>query len=452
MPGTKLTSPKPSAKQLQAIVQQKVREAITQLRLDGDYPATLSGIADRTGTTVENTSKLLNSKGLKEQVVQRAVTDTSLVVFKDDTDRLATDARVLIFFASNVLAKRQTEGKPLRADLKKFISDAKVPANLKAAFKQVIEDRFKQNDLPQAIAELLMPPTASSHQIATRLFDVLTSQRHASTNSYPVSLNRLFELAEFAELSTAARTKAIKDTAFADRVAYCGSRPGDASNSKSCILKSDLSPLLPQLAQAAFDYAVASSSSPKKNKQSAKTAAVAGTTTIFPVTALGEAMLVVKVDQDLFVAQFAALVNRSEAELAIGWLEIKGAQHYFRLADVHFVGAKRIADAPLSPVTLQHPIVSQPGAAPQFAADFDAAFRRIDARGGNRNFVKVYDLRDELSQYDRAAFDAGLRRLREAKQYAMDSAQGGYVPLSEAERRSGIQEGSSLLVYVTRKT
>lgn len=445
MPETKSTSRKPSSSKLLTLEQQtKSREALTQLRLDGDYPATLSALAERAGAAIESVARCLKTKGLKEQIVQLDLASSSIIVFKDDTDRLATDARVLDFFASNVLAKRTAEEKPLRTSLPKFFTDAKVPSNLKVAFKEVVEDRLKQNDLPSAIADLLEPQKPPKPiEIATRLFDVLSSQREASTNSYPVPLERLYQLAEYADLPDDARSKAIKHKAFADRVAYCGPRPGDASTSKSCILKSDLECLRPKLVQRAFEYAAATSL--QKN-------AAGGRTTIFSAAELGAAMLVSKADKDLFAAQFDAMIDRAEPALALGWLEIKGKRQYFRLADVHSVGSTASTGVTPQPIALQPPVDRKPEAASLFAVDFDAAFRRIDARCGSRNFVKVYDLREELPQYDRAAFDTGLRGLREAGRFTMDSGQGGYSPLNDAERRAGIQEGSSLLVYVTRKS
>jgi hypothetical protein len=70
---------------------------------------------------------------------------------------------------------------------------------------------------------------------------------------------------------------------------------------------------------------------------------------------------------------------------------------------------------------------------------------------GGKNFVKVGELRRELEEYSREAFDAGLRALRVTDRYAMESAHGGAVRLTDEELRAGIREGSSLLIYVSRK-
>jgi predicted negative regulator of RcsB-dependent stress response len=87
----------------------------------------------------------------------------------------------------------------------------------------------------------------------------------------------------------------------------------------------------------------------------------------------------------------------------------------------------------------------------EFAKDFDHAFRALDAKNGKRNFVKVYELRQALAHYSREAFDAGLKQLRLSKHYTMDSVFGANASLTEAERAAGIQEGQSLLVYVSRR-
>lgn len=114
MARTKLSSGELSAKQILALNQQKNRESLTQFRVDGDYPATLFSLAEHSGKSIESVASCLKTKGLKEQIVQIDVADLTLVVFKDDADRLAADARVLDFFAGQVRAKREMEKEPLR--------------------------------------------------------------------------------------------------------------------------------------------------------------------------------------------------------------------------------------------------------------------------------------------------------------------------------------------------
>lgn len=92
-----------------------------------------------------------------------------------------------------------------------------------------------------------------------------------------------------------------------------------------------------------------------------------------------------------------------------------------------------------------------PPSAPTFAEEFDAAFARLDRDQGFKNFVKLHDLRQALSQYSREEFDASLNDLRRKGIYALDSAEGGYILLSEEERAAGVSEAGSNLVYCSRR-
>ncbi len=86
-----------------------------------------------------------------------------------------------------------------------------------------------------------------------------------------------------------------------------------------------------------------------------------------------------------------------------------------------------------------------------FAQAFHDAFETLDKQSGRRNFIKVHLLRQALPQFSREQFDAGLKQLRLANRYTMDSIFGASGSLTEAERAAGIQEGQSVLVYVSRK-
>lgn len=85
-----------------------------------------------------------------------------------------------------------------------------------------------------------------------------------------------------------------------------------------------------------------------------------------------------------------------------------------------------------------------------FSVDFDAMFEQIDREQGLTNFVKIYDLRQRLDQYSADQFDAGLRTLRLARKYSLDSADGNRVTLTQEQRDAGIREAGSLLVYCSR--
>lgn len=89
-------------------------------------------------------------------------------------------------------------------------------------------------------------------------------------------------------------------------------------------------------------------------------------------------------------------------------------------------------------------------AASDFRARFDQAFDELDRARRQLNQVKLLDLRQCLSQYDRPTFDAELRKLRLAGRYSLDPAEGTHARLNEEERAAGIVEAGLRLVYCQR--
>ena len=85
-----------------------------------------------------------------------------------------------------------------------------------------------------------------------------------------------------------------------------------------------------------------------------------------------------------------------------------------------------------------------------FPTRFDATFREIDHRKGAHNFVSLVELRPAMSDVSRAAFDAGLRSLRQAGRYTLSAAE-SVQGIRPEDREAGIEEAGSLLLYVSRK-
>jgi len=82
-----------------------------------------------------------------------------------------------------------------------------------------------------------------------------------------------------------------------------------------------------------------------------------------------------------------------------------------------------------------------------FEPGFRAAFARLDKQSGDRNFIKLNDLRRELASWPRAEFDAGLADLRRRREFTLEASEGSMTALTEAEQAAGIMEAGTLLVY-----
>jgi len=166
----------------------------------------------------------------------------------------------------------------------------------------------------------------------------------------------------------------------------------------------------------------------------------------------------------------------------LGWLEGGRTRYLFRMADIQCSAAsgrmpfpapdvtrpsddasqEPAAHQPIIPaVTTQRPssvLESQPSApsVPQppvhdFAAEFEAAFDRLNRQQGNKNFITLHDLRRSLPHYDRPTFDAGIHQLRRERRFTLDSSDGNFVVVTDAEREAAIREGGSILVYCSRR-
>lgn len=84
-----------------------------------------------------------------------------------------------------------------------------------------------------------------------------------------------------------------------------------------------------------------------------------------------------------------------------------------------------------------------------FATQLAAAFERLDRESGGHNQVGLRHLRTALPNWDRAAFDSRLSRLRQAGDYTLSGMQnrGG---VSAEDQEAGIREGGVLRIYLSR--
>jgi len=135
----------------------------------------------------------------------------------------------------------------------------------------------------------------------------------------------------------------------------------------------------------------------------------------------------------------------------IGWVVVKGKPLFFLMEHLHSGSATHQESgngSVRSPVTRSD---IPPLSAIDFAEAFRHAFERIDRNTGSRNFVKLADLRRVLSEFSRDEFDAGLQRLRLAREFTLDSHEGLHGTLTMEEREAGVRDGGSLLVYACRR-
>lgn len=87
-----------------------------------------------------------------------------------------------------------------------------------------------------------------------------------------------------------------------------------------------------------------------------------------------------------------------------------------------------------------------------FAAEFEAAFDRLDRAKGGWNQVELADLRDALAQYSRTEFDAGFKKLRFAQRYVMQPFEGRHERISERMHAASIREGGEVYAFAAKRS
>jgi hypothetical protein len=119
----------------------------------------------------------------------------------------------------------------------------------------------------------------------------------------------------------------------------------------------------------------------------------------------------------------------------VGWITINRSRKLFLLSDVQT--GKPVA-APVAPP----PVDSQ-------GEKFDQAFIKLDHESGGHNLVSLVGLRRAMG-LNRENFDHLLHDLRRSGKYSLSAAEGRHG-IGPEDQAAGIEEGNSLLLYVSRR-
>jgi hypothetical protein len=394
------------------------------------YPLPLRRLAELTDPAADD-KLILKAAGKKELFIKQVLLaqpknlDAPLALV-EDVDRLAASPLLLEFVLSSVC----TPDNPT-LDVSKLKTKGKLPAQLKGPFEAAARRHIEASTLPPSVGvvtvqtgrksqthlhwrryPLPVPPDA---RLADDLVNVLRAQRQLGGESYPLTLGRLVELTR-PGADTALLKKALARREFQDAVVLALPTPKAPLQSPAALAEDAdrlaASPLLLEtLVRAArtdTNHVCASADLKKK---------------IAPPL------------QRAFAENVARLVETRSLPPAVGCLLQKGKPLLFLTADVG--------------TTPPPPHLEAARSATDFASAFDDAFRRLEQRQRTPNWASLVDLRRELP-FDRAAFDAGLHELRRAGRYSLSGADGRHG-LGEEERQAGINEGGTLLLYVSRR-
>jgi hypothetical protein len=266
------------------------------------------------------------------------------------------------------------------------------------------------------------PPALSAEDLS-RLRSVLDSQRSLGGDSYPVTVQRLFELARVSTSEAALKIFVAARNAKLFMLTEKSTKTNpDATLNALVLFPEDATSIAGS--RSIFDKAFE--------------AARRGGSDIFTSADLKK--LVPKALQKAFQASVDSWAPTGKSPLP-GVIVLR------RKAGAKTILYLHRLDSPAATTTVKQPSAS----VRDFAGEFARAFERLDRASGNNNYVLLHDLRRALPDIDRTEFDSRLKELRLAKLFTLDSPDGRHVRLTPEQLDAGIREGSSNLVYVARK-
>ncbi len=405
----------------------KMLTTLQTLRARGDeaYPPTLTALgrlADPQASP-ELALKAVGRKPFPELAVVAAKKALAApVALREDLDRLAVSP-VLLQFALDSCCTPAKPTWPVGRLAKRLALDLR-PGFADSVVRRITGGTLppgvgvvpgKGRAAPQLYLERLPPPKKPDEALAERLLRVLEGQRRLGAGSYPTTLRRLAELTD-PEAPTKLLDKAAANPLFAG-AAFVAVKKNAAA---PVALRADLDRLAasPQLLDLALQLGRTEANQ-----------------------AFGPADLQKKVTADLRRPFLDAVRRQIEARTlppGVGCVTHKGKPLLFRLGEVlqgeSLPAAKAATAAP----------------APAFGHAFAEAFDCLQGRAGAENYVNLLDLRRALPAFDRAAFDAGLQRLRQAGVFRLRLADGRFG-ISPEEREAGIPtEDGALWLFVSR--
>jgi hypothetical protein len=434
----------PTAAQLRAqqnaALDARIRQVLEESASDEQFPLTGEVLAHQVGSEWAVVQKRLSTKPLKEEIAAVSLKEPRFpLALAIDAHRFFLHPRTLDDFAALIENKRQTSSKPLAAIASKFVTDAALPAKLKPILAGVIDQQIQSDQLHESLRPLIevKRPKTTPAQLSVILWDAFQSLI-ASSDAVLVTEAVWLRQAGLS-LTSKECVAALKHPPLAGNVVPC--KASVDGKQMLYVAAAVIASVDAKLLEHAFALAIKLSQSGARSKPSLG----------FTAQKLADAILTDKAAQQSFVDGIWSRLEKGKLAAAYASLFYEGQRILFRRSDLvpqvpEFAAAEMVANE--KPQTV---VSASEHAGDTFANDFDGAFRELDAKSGRRNFVKVYELRQALAQYSRAAFDAGLKQLRLANRYTMDSVFGANASLTEAERAAGIQEGQSLLVYVSRR-
>ncbi len=429
----------------------KLLTSLATMKANGDYPVSLRRLA-------EAADHGANADVLLAAVAKTLFTKTALLVKPPDKKKGVTiqqiiespvgfweDANLVACHPSTLAFVRAALPKATVADWKKWVNGGR-----KGVFKRPFGDFLDAQFGPEAVAK--------------RLLDVLRSQKRLGRPAYPLTLQRLAELTDRTPERDAAA--AVRKATFSHAAVVAAPIPGKGTKASvppymnaNVALREDVDLLV-----GSVEFLETALGDCRSDKDQA-----------FTLDEIVKQALA-KWDKSL-TGRFAQLTSEKLASgstpSTIGWIKKNRKPLLFLMEDIFPKGAhacgsqgaaheadrKRQAVEPadgqaavvsgFSTMTTTNASTVSTVVDDGFAGQFEEAFRRLDRDRGSNNFVWLTDLRRALAEYSHQQFDAGLRRLREARRYMLNAGE-GHFGVSDEQKKSSIYETGTIYLSVSR--
>jgi hypothetical protein len=419
----RMPPPPPPKKPDVALAEKLLLVLEAQRRLGPDsYPVPLRRLAELTDPQAPPPlvqKAAANTVFQGRAVVARPKDADAPAALRVDVLQLASSPQLLEFALGVACTPRRPAVPPEK------LPDLLVP-ELRQPFAEAVRRCLGENALPPAVGSVpgktgpmlylqrMPPPRKPEAVLADKLVAVLTARRQQGGTAYPLTLRQLLQLADPAAAPAVVKKALAGETVRGQVVLAVKANPDTPLALAADAGRLATSPLL-------LEFLLQATRTPANHAA--------------PVSDL-QKKLAPELRQP-----FAEAAGR-QLPPTVGCVLHKGKRLFFLLGDVSVATG--------GPPVAEQAAGGPPAATEDFRSAFDEAFDRLQRRPGAEDFVSLLDLRRALPAFDRAAFDAGLGRLRAAGAYSLRLADGRFG-ISPEERDAGVPTpDGALLLYVSR--
>ena len=152
-----------------------------------------------------------------------------------------------------------------------------------------------------------------------------------------------------------------------------------------------------------------------------------------------------------FKKAFARRIESQDLPSGVGYLMRRGHAYFFAIDDIR-TGSMQSRRPVVEPTVETTPPGNSLAGYRQesFRDQFDTAFDVANGQSKGRNLVPLSLLRSAMAGYDKATFDAEIKKLCQQQVYALSGVEGNHAPIPQSLIDAAIWQRDRRLVYCSR--